>query len=356
MLPPLLLDPPQGTSVLDMCSAPGSKTSLLSRLVGREGFVFASEPSADRLGTLRANLRRTDSVNAATARAKAQELPFPDQSWSHIQLDPPCSGWGTVDKNPKVMDLWGEGKTGPLVSLQKALLAKAAALLEPGGVMLYSTCTTNEEENEEQVDWALERLDVELEPLPEPSGFVFEAPRMTGMEGVLRVAEDSEGQGFFLTRLRKRETSSATQRPPAQKPNLPGKPVNLAQTRGSEALALDALPPGLAYDFGGKVYHLHERALALVPEGLRWQGALLGKLSGRGDKAKFRPDPMARCLIPVDTPKACLDVDDIGVVQGLLSGQSIGFTTGSGSVGLLYRGLPLTWLSRKGNRLLLPHK
>lgn len=88
MLPPLTLAPPKDACVLDMCSAPGSKTGLLSRLVGRDGFVFASEPSADRLGTLRANLRRTGSFNTATAKAMAQDLPFLDNSWEYIQLDP----------------------------------------------------------------------------------------------------------------------------------------------------------------------------------------------------------------------------------------------------------------------------
>lgn len=355
MLPPLLLNPPAGSAVLDMCSAPGSKTSLLSQLVGRDGFVFASEPSADRLGTLRANLRRMGCVNTATTKAKAQDLPFPDGSWSHIQLDPPCSGWGTVDKNPKVMELWAEGKTAPLVTLQKALLTRAAAMLEPGGTVLYSTCTTNVEENEEQVAWAMEALDLQLVRLPEPKGFEFESPRQSGMDGVLRVAEGSDGQGFFLARFVKGGDASAIRSEVAQNLELPGTRVDLLKVQGASNLNLKQLPPGQAYDFGGKVFHLHQRALDLAPEGLRWQGGLLGKLSGKGAKAKFRPDPTARFLVP-DRHDVCLDVDDIQVVQGLLSGQSIGFAKGSGSVGLRYRGLPLTWLSRKGSRLLLPHK
>lgn len=138
----------------------------------------------------------------------AQDLPFPDCSWDYIQLDPPCSGWGTVDKNPKVMELWSESKTAPLVALQKTLLQKAADMLRPGGVVLFSTCTTNIEENEKQVAWALEHLDLDLEPLDDPKGFVFGEPMLSGMDGVLRVAEDSDGQGFFLARFRKRKGSA----------------------------------------------------------------------------------------------------------------------------------------------------
>lgn len=354
MLPPLTLAPPSGARVLDMCSAPGSKTGLLSRLVGRDGFVFASEPSADRLGTLRANLRRTGSVNTATAKTMAQDLPFPDNSWDYIQLDPPCSGWGTVEKNPQVMELWNESKTAPLVALQKTLLERAAEMLRPGGSVLYSTCTTNIEENEEQVAWALEQLDLDLEPLSEPKGFVFGEPLLPGMNGVLRVAEDSEGQGFFLARFKKRDTASAIEGTGVQKRELPGARLDLARMAGGEMLALDNLPDGEAYDFGGKVFFLHEWPLRSIPGTLRWQGFPLGKVAGRGPKARFRPGPMARVLLP-EVEKASnldvLDVEDHTVLEKLLTGQSLGFEPGKGAVGLYYRGVPLGWLSRKGRRL-----
>lgn len=355
MLPPLALDPPAGADVLDMCSAPGSKTSLLSRLVGPQGFVFASEPSADRLGTLRANLRRTGSVNAATAKAMAQELPFADGAWGHILLDPPCSGWGTVDKNPQVMEVWSGSKTAPLVALQKTLLEKAAVMLRPGGTVLYSTCTTNIEENEAQVAWALEALDLDLAPLAEPEGFVFEPPHMAGMDGVLRVAEDSDGQGFFLARFVKRGVGSAVGGEGAQKTDPPGTRLDLTRMIGGDLLDLTRLPPGEVYDFGGKAFFLHQRALALIPGGLRWQGFPLGKAAGKGARAKFTPAPLARVLLPEDPSKApcdVLDADDAGILERLFTGQSVPFEPGRGAVGLYYRGLPLGWLARKGGRLL----
>ncbi|MFH1913718.1 MAG: RsmB/NOP family class I SAM-dependent RNA methyltransferase [Pseudomonadota bacterium] len=384
MLPPLLLAPPPGACVLDMCSAPGSKTGLLARLVGREGFVFASEPSADRLGTLRANLRRTGSVNTATARARAQELPFPDGSWEFIQLDPPCSGWGTVDKNPKVMDLWGEGKTGPLVALQKTLLTKAATLLPPGGHVLYSTCTTNVEENEAQVAWALDTLDLELEPLAAPPGFIFGPPALPGMEGVLRVADDSEGQGFFLARFRKRGIPCAPMVPGAQITSLPGTRLDLSSLDNAQTLNLEALPPGEVYDFGGRAFFLHAQALARMPESLRWQGFPLGKVAGPGREdgrgegrkesrrkegstrraqvrpdAHFKPDGAARMLLPpleAVCPGNALNAEAVADLERLVAGQSLPHAPGSGPVGLYFQGLPLAWLSRKGGRVILSSK
>ncbi|MUM77751.1 RsmB/NOP family class I SAM-dependent RNA methyltransferase [Pseudodesulfovibrio sp. F-1] len=384
MLPPLLLAPPPGACVLDMCSAPGSKTGLLSRLVGREGFVLACEPSADRLGILRANLRRTGAVNTATVKSKAQDLPFATGSWEFIQLDPPCSGWGTVDKNPNVMTLWSEDRTGPLVTLQRALLAKAAALLAPGGHLLYSTCTTNEEENEAQVAWAIDSLDLELVPLDPPPGFVFAAPALPGLKGVLRVADDSEGQGFFLARFRKPGAPCATILPDAPTSPLPGTRLDFSRLHGPQALNMAALPPGEVYDFGGKAFFLHAQALARIPRSLRWQGFALGKVAGpmrqelratdraarrreernasrapKDSGGHFKPDGAARILLPPlesATPDDALNVDGIADLERLVAGQSLPHAPGSGPVGLYYRGLPLAWLPRKGNRVVLSTK
>lgn len=86
-----------------------------------------------------------------------EALPLPDGMWDHIQLDPPCSGWGTVERNPNVRDIWKDDKITPLIRLQRALLREARRLLRPGGTVVYSTCTTNDGENEEQLRYAAGR-------------------------------------------------------------------------------------------------------------------------------------------------------------------------------------------------------
>lgn len=357
MLPPLLLNPPSGAAVLDMCASPGSKTGLLSCLVGPQGFVLAVEASADRLGTLRANLRRTGAANTATAGLSSEHLPLQPGSFGHILLDPPCSGWGTAERHPKVLTLWTGDKTATLVRLQRILLAKAAELLAPGGRLLYSTCTTNVEEDEDQAAWALDHLDLELAPLAPPPGFIFEEPRRP-LPGVLRVAEESEGQGFFLACFVRRGGERATASGATTgSGGLPGR--RLAPDRLSVEAPLDwgNLPPGALYDFGGKVFFLHEQALALLPRGLRWQGFPLGKTAG----GVFRPDSLARVLLPPLAglaPGQAVDITAPADLEGLLSGRALaagpdgacGATRGA--AGLYFQGLPLGYLTRKGARLL----
>lgn len=185
MLPPLALAPEKGAAVLDMCASPGSKTGFLAQLVGPGGFVLANEVSHSRLFTLRQNLRVCNFLQAGTCSYEGQNIPLAPGSLRYIQLDPPCSGWGTAVKNPKVMALWHDDKVKPLIGLQRLLLRRAAELLAPGGVVVYSTCTTNSGENERQVEYAEACLGLTREPLDPFPGFYWDDRE--GSEGTLRV-------------------------------------------------------------------------------------------------------------------------------------------------------------------------
>ena len=207
MLPPLALAPGEGARVLDMCASPGSKTGLLAQLVGREGLVLGNEPARPRLANLRRNLAALNLLQAVTCSWPGESLPLPDASWDAVLLDPPCSGWGTTDKNPQAIKRWQGDRLKPMLDLQRKLLTEASRLLRPGGKLVYSTCTTNVDENEGQVRFAVEGLGLEPIPLEPFPGFVFAAPELPGCEGTLRVDEGaSNAQGFAAQtrRLRRR--------------------------------------------------------------------------------------------------------------------------------------------------------
>ena len=142
MLPPAALRPPHGAAVLDMCASPGSKTGQLAGMTGPEGFVLGNEPSPSRLATLRRNLHAMNLSWTASCCHGGEALPLPDGMWDHIQLDPPCSGWGTVERNPNVRDIWKDDKITPLIRLQRALLREARRLLPPARNVDYYTFTT----------------------------------------------------------------------------------------------------------------------------------------------------------------------------------------------------------------------
>lgn len=348
MLPPLALDPEPGCLALDLCAAPGGKTGILAGLTGPEGLVVACEPSPDRLAVLRANLSRTGAVNTATVRTAAERLDWPDQASPYILLDPPCSGWGTTDKHPRAKELWQGARVEPMLRLQKKLLARAAELLAPGGRLVYSTCTTNPAENEAQVRWALEELGLVLRPLAPPPGFVFEQGEV---DGVLRVSDDSEGQGFFVACLEK-PGEPPEMKGDAAEADLPGTrldPDDLDLPRGAD---LSNLPPGEIWDFGGKAVFLHALALSRLPDrsrgGAAWQGHVLGKLSGR----ELRPAATARALVRAEGGPGVVELDAAGLGE-LLSGAGLQRSgMPDGLVGLTCRGLALGWARVRSERLL----
>ena len=402
MLAPLLLQPPQGGTVLDMCASPGSKTGLLAQLVGPTGMVLANEPNPRRLATLRQNITALNLIQVATCGRPGQELPLPEALFTHIQLDPPCSGWGTVERNPRVLEMWPEHKLGPLVALQRELLRKAATLLAPGGRLLYSTCTTNPAENREQVRWAEEHLGLRPVPLHPLPGFeqshAWSEARSVALssalgeeDGCLHVHTGAgEGQGFFFAALTCFEASPATSKDRREgsaalessgrphggrgrkKNDASGTVIRPGEFPDLEDVAWEHLPPGELREFNGRVVFLPEPTLSqglALPPSLGWRGFDMGRLTGQ----TFRLNPRLRLLLPEYKPGQGLNLDDVRDLRKLLQGQSLDLPSGAATglsgrargtirerargpmgsrIGLYWRGLPLGWATVKGGRCL----
>ncbi len=341
MLPPLaLLDAlaPSGDGdrvcVLDMCASPGSKTGFLAQLVGSQGFILGNEPSKNRLATLRANMHNLGFLHVATCSYEGEKLPLLPNSWQHIQLDPPCSGWGTEEKNPHVRTLWHGEKVQPLIHIQRTLLKKAWELLAPGGTVVYSTCTTNVEENEQQVHYALDSLGFELIPLRPFDGFVWEQPHM-GMDGTLRVdGARSSAQGFYIAALRKAyaNTSAHEHAQAAPVPTALFSPhsggivdhvSSLFDT--SHCVDVQALTEGHVMAFGKAARFVPHLACTLIPQSMQWQAALLGKYTDGGKHAHENIRLSARCkiLMPHVAPQHALVLERIEDIHKLLQGQNV---------------------------------
>ena len=330
MLPPLALMPEKGGAILDMCASPGSKTGFLADLAGPEGFVLANEPNPARLATLRANMRLLDLPNVATCQYAGAELPLPPETWPSILLDPPCSGWGTEEKNPRVRNLWQGKKIDQLTAIQRNLLKKAARLLAPGGKLLYSTCTTNPAENERQVEYAMRDLGLALVPLDPFPGFVFQRPELDGT--LLVDGANSSAQGFFLALLHKLHIAS-------DKKNTPNAEMSRTQKDMKNqcvaaACDLSRLPSGTVGIFSEKARFLHRLAASLPPD-FNWQGFLLGNFSRNG---VFQPIASLKSLLPPQ-PSICLN--SIGELRLLLAGSSISCDKQQSAAGLFWENLPL---------------
>ncbi len=186
-------DVSRGTIVADLCAAPGGKALALS---DRPAKVLAADRSESRIRMVRENARRT-GVSMYLVVADALHPPF--EQVDAVILDVPCSGTGTLQRHPDARWRLDERSVGELADLQARMLDSAAAVVAPGGLLVYSTCTLEPEENAAQVGSFLERRgDFSLESPTEAAGIY------TSSAGHLEVTPQDHGfDGAFAARMRK---------------------------------------------------------------------------------------------------------------------------------------------------------
>jgi len=143
------LAPPPGARVLDLCAAPGGKTAQLLEAVGPGGRVVAADRSEERLALVRSGLPPFEGTFAAVLVPDDPAAIALGETFSHVLVDAPCSNTGVLARRPEARWRVRPGDLAPLAQLQSALLAAGLRHLEPGGRIVYATCSIEPEENEE---------------------------------------------------------------------------------------------------------------------------------------------------------------------------------------------------------------
>jgi 16S rRNA (cytosine1407-C5)-methyltransferase len=212
-LPVLALDPQKGDEILDVCAAPGGKTSHIAAAVFNQAHIVANDNSRIRLAKLRANMERLGasaeySLYDASALARKME----GRSFDKILLDAPCSGEGLMNiHRDKDFASWSVAHIKRLQQLQKRILVQAWRLLKPGGTLVYSTCTMAPEENEAVVDYLLRsqedaRIVLLAIDLPNRVATVREwngKQYNPEIAGCLRLAPSEPIEAFFVCKVKK---------------------------------------------------------------------------------------------------------------------------------------------------------
>ena len=164
MIPPLVLGPKEDEVVLDMAASPGSKTTQIAALMGNKGFLIANDYTTERMKPLSINLQRCGVSNAIITLMQGQW--FKEMLFDKILLDAPCSGTGTIRKSLKTLRIWNPVMVKRLAGTQRQLIDTAFKNLKQGGILVYSTCSLEPEENEGVIDFLLNKYEnAELEPI-----------------------------------------------------------------------------------------------------------------------------------------------------------------------------------------------
>ncbi len=189
-IPVLLLNPQPGETVIDMCAAPGGKTMLMGQIMKNEGEILAIDKFPHKLTMMNATAERLGITIVKTQATDAATLDLPPVN--KVLLDAPCSGLGTLRKKPDMKWKREPEDIPALVQRQEKLIEQAARLVLPGGTLVYSTCTTEPEENEILVQQFLQRhpefiLDDASKcinkTLVNPDGFVMTYPHRHHIDG-----------------------------------------------------------------------------------------------------------------------------------------------------------------------------
>ncbi|HEV2299384.1 MAG TPA: 16S rRNA (cytosine(967)-C(5))-methyltransferase RsmB [Candidatus Acidoferrales bacterium] len=203
---PLLLDVRRGDSVLDLCAAPGGKTLPLSRAAGPSSLVVAADLYEHRLRAMRERFARTHDLNVALIALDAtRSLPFRTE-FDRILLDAPCSGTGTLSRNPEIRWRLNPVDLLDLHRRQVLLLSSALACLAPRGRLIYSTCSLEPEENEQVLSEVLSahpafrRAPVQLPADALAAG--VSPSQVIGPDGLFRTfPPDHHTDGFFAAAI-----------------------------------------------------------------------------------------------------------------------------------------------------------
>lgn len=209
MFPAYVAQVKPGEKVLDLCAAPGGKSTGLGEELKNSGLLVANEISASRAKILRENIERWGISNVVVTNASSDQLAekFP-QFFDKILVDAPCSGEGMFRKNPDAISYWSPEYVETCAERQKEILTEALKMLKPGGRLIYSTCTFSPEEDEQIVQWLVDNYELQILPINnvKADNIAHGHPEWAGGNEKLKQAlrfwpQDSLGEGQFVAVL-----------------------------------------------------------------------------------------------------------------------------------------------------------
>ena len=214
------LDP--SSVVLDLCAAPGGKSTLISEYLGANGLLLSNEVVRQRVFILSENIQKWGNGNTIVTHNTPSEYGERCPNlFDCILVDAPCSGEGMFRKDEQARNEWSLAAVRKCAERQRAILMDVWDALKPGGLMIYSTCTFNEEENEKNVEWMAESLGADVLPVEYDRSWGI----AEGTVGYHFYPHRTKGEGFYLCALRKHDEYYKPFTPKAVKANSHQSPV-----------------------------------------------------------------------------------------------------------------------------------
>lgn len=364
MMPALALAPLPGEKVLDLCAAPGGKSTYLGTMMKSTGLLVSNDISPKRVKALVKNIELMGLTNTYIVNETPERLAqiYPGY-FDRILLDVPCSGEGMFRKDKEAVQSYTRFKSEECVAMQRAIFHQAYTMLAPGGVIVYSTCTFNPDENERNMEYFISRYGLKAEPLFGEGG--WEASRKEWTEskspelerGIRLWPHKAEGEGHFVFRLKKEGEMEALS------PESTGTGAEFTSKESEKGYKvyrefmdrnIQGELPWLSEGEG--CFHLAGTRLYRLPSPMNgvphisWEKA--GLYLGDFNKGRFEPSQSLAMAFQKDNFIRTVDLNPGGdEVYRYLKGETLLREGEKGYTGVCVGGFPLGWGKQDGSIL-----
>lgn len=262
-------DTTQPLKVMDLCAAPGGKSTLLASLLNQDSLLVANEVIKSRVGVLKENLEKWGYPNYIVSNHDPEEMVDLEGFFDVVLTDAPCSGEGLFRKDPQAMNEWSENSVQLCCARQRRILQAAAMLVAQNGILCYSTCTYNEKENEANAQWLTQVADFEPIKLNIPAEWGVTERKY----GYQFFPHKTKGEGFYLAVFRKTKGEKQESRGKIKLNRLPQKKAETLKEWLKEPARFEyyekpdgqivAIPAGLTHHYATVFRALQKRSSGL---------------------------------------------------------------------------------------------
>ncbi len=345
MLKNVLLDK-KGLRVLDLCAAPGGKSTLIASLLDKDSLLISNEVIRTRASILDENMTRWGHMNTWVTSNDPRDLGRLKGYFDVVVVDAPCSGSGLWRKDPRALDEWSQANVQMCGERQQRILADVWPALKQDGILIYATCSYSPQEDEQILDWLAGEYKVETPELAVPGEWnIVPVTTGNGLTGYRFYPHKVKGEGFFIAAILKKEEAD-TLRPvrfkPANDKKIQQQAGHLLRADDLVFIQTDkenysAMPAGHEADM-----HLLQQAVYLRKTGLK-----LGKPAAK----EWLPEHEVALSIDTNANIPFVEADREQALRFLkreemgISGLSKGWQI------IRYNGLGLGWVKALDNRV-----
>ncbi len=327
MLVAPMLDIQEDDYILDMCGAPGGKTCYAASRLSHKGLMITNDIVPLRAKILSENVERFALQNTIVTNSDPKDfIKILPEFFDKIILDAPCSGEGMFRKNDEAIKQWSMQKVNDCAYIQRGLIDTAMRLLKPGGKLIYSTCTYNTIENEDQIRYLLDHYDCTLLPIDKNYGM----SEGIGLKEVVRLYPHKyQGEGQFIALIKKNGATAKNKYKP-MKASISKNNFNLLQKFYKQYLQIDY--PSYLYDNNNHIYSIQPQFPNLKGIRILRNGLYLGECK----KNRFEPSlALALTLHKDDVQQSYTYQENDQEIKQYLHGESLHGTNQKG-YGLLF--------------------